>query len=676
MTEIRRIAASGALIGAVVTAGAFGTFYLVQSSGGSPSPLNHLGYASIMLAAYRFGRSGGLAVGLLVTVLLGPAALMLSLPGASEDVTAWLIRGAFFIAVGSLTGILFDRMRLAAVVAADRERELRAIVDTTSDALLITDDERRYVAANPAACRMFGVPLEELLGKRIDDFLSGADGRALDAAWQEFLIQGTQRGEIGLRRPDGGEIIVDFAAVARYLPGRHLSALRDITERKATEEQLQRQALFDTLTQLPNPTLLRDRLRLAVRQARQANAELALIHVGMDGFKRLNDALGRETGDPALKSVTERLLSATRAGDTVARIGGDEFAVVLGDPIDAEGAWQMARHLLMAICEPMDLVASRAAITLTASAGLAMFPSDASDEVGLLRSADLACHTAKRRSVPLVAYASEQEDGARSRWTRLMELREAVERDELILHYQPVFRAADLQLISAEALVRWQHPTEGLLPPSEFVPLAEGSGLINDVAYTVIRLAVHQAAAWASAATPIRVAINLSPLNLRSPEVLERIVVTLGEAALDPALLKLEITETAIMDADPATIDALGRIHDLGVRIAIDDFGTGYSSLGSLRSLPIDKLKLDRSFIGRMHDSPADSTIVRTIIELAHGLGLEVTAEGVEDEATLVMLREMGCDAIQGYLTGRPVPAEEFRWLAIREEVSAPGDLS
>lgn len=267
---VRPIAANGALIGAVVAASALGTFLLIQDSGGSPSPLNHLGYASIVLAAYRFGWRGGFTVGVLVTLLLGPTALMLSLPSAQENPSAWLIRGAFFIGVGTVTGSLFDRLRRAATAAAERDQELRAIADTTSDAILVADDERRYVAANPAACQLFGLPLEGLLGKRIDDFVRDVDPAAMDASWLEFLDRGTQRGEIELRRPDGGAIVVDYAAVARHLPGRHLSILRDITERKATEEHLQRHALFDALTGLPNPTLLRDRLRLAIRQAHQA----------------------------------------------------------------------------------------------------------------------------------------------------------------------------------------------------------------------------------------------------------------------------------------------------------------------------------------------------------------------------------------------------------------------
>jgi diguanylate cyclase (GGDEF)-like protein/PAS domain S-box-containing protein len=650
-----------------VAALALGAFFLIQDSGGSPTPLNHLGYASILLAAYRFGWRGGLGVGLLVSVLLGPAEMAFALPGASETPAAWLIRGLFFAGIGTVTGTLFDKLRLTAADAADREQELRAIVDTTSDALLVANDAREYVAANPAACRMLGLSLDELLGRRIDDFMPGADSLAIEEAWREFLEVGQQRGEIGLRRPDGGEILVDFAAVARHLPGRHLSILRDITERKATEMQLQHHALFDTLTELPNPTLLMDRLRLAVRQARQAGVELGLIHLGMDGFKVLNDALGRAAGDHVLRTVTDRLLAATREGDTVARTGGDEFAVVLGDPIDAGAAWLMAERILVALGEPMEPgEGSAPPVTLTATAGVAIFPTDAGEEAGLLRSAGLAYQTAKRRRVTLAAYTTEQVEGARSRWTRMTELRDAFEGDQLLLHYQPVFRATDLELIGAEALVRWQHPTGGLLGPAEFVALAEESGMIDDLARTVVRMGVRQASGWASAGSSLRTAVNLSPLNLRGSSVLEFIMAALREAPLSPALFKLEITESAIMDADASTMAALARIHALGVRIAIDDFGTGYSSLGSLRSLPIDELKLDRSFIGRMRNNAADRTIVGTIIELAHGLDLEVIAEGVEDEATLAILREMDCDAVQGYLTGRPVPAEDFHWFHSR----------
>ncbi|MGZ8562980.1 MAG: diguanylate cyclase domain-containing protein, partial [Candidatus Limnocylindria bacterium] len=436
MRANRTIATSGPLIGATVAVLALAAFLLIQVTGGSPTPLNHLGYASILLAAYRFGWRGGLGVGLLVSVLLGPATLALPLRGAAETPTAWLIRGMFFVGIGTVTGMLFDKVRLQAAAAADRERELRAIIDTTSDALLVANDEREYVAANPAACRMLGLPLDELLGRRIDDFIPGADGLAIEEAWREFLDVGSQRGEIGLRRPDGTEIVVDFAAVARHLPGRHLSILRDIPERKATEQQLQRHALIDALTELPNQALLLDRLRLAVRQARQSNVELALIHLGMDGFKGLNDALGRATGDYVLRTVTERLLAATREGDTVARTGGDEFSVILGNPIDADAAWPAAERILMAIGEPISLPDSGVApVTLTASAGLACFPTDATDEAGLLRSAGLAYQTAKRRGVALAAYTSEQEQGARSRWTRMMELRDAVNGDQLVLHY-------------------------------------------------------------------------------------------------------------------------------------------------------------------------------------------------------------------------------------------------
>ncbi len=664
MTKTRWNASDALIAGAILVA-AIGALMVVRLAGGTPTPLNHLGYAPILVAAYRFGWRGGVAVGSLTTVLLGPAAQMLSLPGEIEPPTAWLVRGAFFIAIGGITGLLIDRVRQGRATTTDQERELHAIIANTTDALLVSDDDRRYVAANPAASRLLGLSPEQLLGRRVDDFLPEADANTVEALWADFLEAGSQRGEMTLRRADGDDVFVDYAAVARYLPGRHLSILRDITKRKTTEAQLERSALFDPLTDLPNTTLLHDRLRLAVRQARQANSEVALVHLGIDGFKPLNEALGRPAGDHVLRVVTDRLMATTREGDSVARVGGDEFAVVLGEPINAEQAWMAAGRILLAVAEPMQIPDAEApAVSVKASAGLARFPTDATDETGLLRAADLARHTAKRRGVGLAVYTNEEDGAARSKWTRMMGLRQALSDDELVLHYQPVFRAADLELISAEALVRWQHPTDGLLGPNEFIPLAEGAGLIDELARVVTRKAVQQAAAWSSAGTPLRTAVNLSPLNLRNPSVLQFAMAALDEAGLDPALLELEITESAFMEADESTMEHLARIHELGVQIAIDDFGTGYSSLGSLRSLPIDKLKLDRSFISGWRDNHADRMIVRSMVELAHNMNLEVIAEGVEDRATLVLLQVIHCDAVQGYLTGRPVPAEAFRWAA------------
>ncbi len=658
-----RLSLDEAMIGAAaVVLAAVGAFVVVRLAG-TPSPFNHLGYVSILLAATLFGWRGGVASALLVAALLGPVAMMLSLPGEVEGPDAWLIRGVFYIGVGGLTGALFDRLRNAVTTVAARDHELRAIVESTSDALLVADDDRRYVAANPAACQLFGLNLAELLGRRIDDFLPGADAGAIDAMWAEFLEEGAQRGELTFRRPDGVEIAVDFAATARHLPGRHLSILRDITERRANAEQLKQLELFDALTKLPNATLLRDRLRIAVRQGRQAGTEVGLVHFGINGFKAMNEALGRSTGDRVLQVITDRIMAVTREGDSVGRVGGDEFVVVLGDPIDADGAWQAAGRILLAIAEPMEISgAETPTITLEASGGLAIFPSDADDEGGLLRAADLALHSAKRRGVGLAVYTDGQDAQARERWARLMELREALTHDQLILHYQPVFQARSLELISAEALVRWRHPTAGLLAPQEFIPLAEQAGLIDDLSLWVVREAVRQASRWASDGTPLVTAINLSPLNLRDSSIIDYLVSVLDEADLDAALFKIEITESAIVRADEGTMRALAGLRELGVRVAIDDFGTGYSSLGSLRSLPVDEIKLDRTFIGGMQAGAADRHIVRSIINLAHGLGLEVVAEGVEDQETLALLREMDCDAIQGYLTGRPVPVDDFVW--------------
>ena len=456
-----------------------------------------------------------------------------------------------------------------------------------------------------------------------------------------------------------GALIDRLRGGSAVVPARvALEATDDSIERQKASARAERLEMFDPLTDLPNRTLFVDRLRIAVRQARQARSELGVVHVGMNGFKAVNEALGRSAGDRVLKVIADRMLDVTREGDSVARLSGDEFAVILGDPINALGAWHTAGKILGAIAAPIELgAADGREITVEASGGLAIYPTDGDDETSLLHAAGLALHEAKRTHVSLAVYTDEQDELARTQWTRLAELREALEGNQLIVHYQPVFSAARLELLSTEALVRWEHPTAGLLGPDEFIPLAEGSGLIDEVARQVLRIAALQAVAWAAAGTPLATAINISQLNLHNASVLGQLMSILDETGLDPALMKIEITESAIMFADEPALEALARLRARGVRVAIDDFGTGYSSLSLLRSLPMDEIKLDHSFVRRMRHHGPDRQIVRSIIELAHNLGLDVTAEGVEDRATLTLLQQMECDAVQGFLTGRPVEA-------------------
>ncbi len=629
-------------------------FIAVRLTGGGLSPLHHLGYAPILLASYLYGWRAAVGVAGSAALLLGPAMALLGTPEGVDGPQAWLIRGSFFVVVGGISGGLFDRFRQKSETIAARERELWALIEGTSDALLVADDERRCVAANSAACVLFGLPIESLIGRRLSDLVRGSD---------TLTTIGAERREIVVVRPDGREIMVEFSGSGDNVPDRHLTILRDVTARSEAEAQLEQLVLFDPLTSLPNATLQRDRLRLAVRQARQAGTEIALVHLGVNGFKSMNEALGRSTGDRVLQAIGERLLAATREGDSVARLVGDEFSVILATPVTADSAWQAAGRVLLAVARPMELAdADHPAITLEASAGLAMFPSDADDETDLLRAADLALHAAKRRGIGLAVYTGEQDQQARARWARLMELREALTNEQLVLYYQPVFEARDLGLISAEALVRWQHPTEGLLGPDEFVPLAEGAGLFDDLALWVLRQATRQVAQWKGEGRVLVTAVNLSALSLRDASVVDQFTTMLLEAQLDPTLMKIEITETALMTADPRAIGALAELRRRGLRIAMDDFGTGYSSLGALRSMPIDEIKLDRTFVSRTLENGADQRIVGTIIQLAHDLGLQVIAEGVEDVATLALLREMGCDALQGYLIGRPAPAGALRW--------------
>jgi diguanylate cyclase (GGDEF)-like protein/PAS domain S-box-containing protein len=628
-------------------------FIAVRVTGLGPSALHRLGHTPVVLAAYLYGRRGAAAIAGSVAFLLGPAAALLGMPGGADGPQTWLLRGSFFVAVGGISGGLFNRFRQKAETIESREREIWALIEDTSDALVVADSEGRCIAANSAACVLFGVPLDSLIGSRLGDFVRDSDALA---------TIGSECCETVVVRPDGREITVECSGSGGNVPGRHLTILRDVTARKETQAQLERLVLFDPLPDLPNATLQRDRLRLAVRQARQTGTEVALVHLGVNGFKAMNEALGRSTGDRVLQVIGERLLAVTREGDSVARLVGDEFAVILATPVTADSAWQAAGRALLAVAQPMELAnADHPAITLEASAGLAIFPSDADDETDLLRAADLALHSAKRRGIGLAVYTGEQDERARTRWARLMELREALRGEQLLLYYQPVFRARDLGLISAEALVRWQHPAKGLLGPDEFVPLAEGAGLVDDLAIWVLRQATRQVASWKAAGRELVTAVNLSALNLRDASIVDQFASMLGEKKLDPALMKVEITETALMTADPRAIHALEELRGRGLRVAMDDFGTGYSSLGALRSMPIDEIKLDRSFVSRTLDDGVDRRIVGTIIDLAHDLGLQVIAEGVEDAATLTLLREMGCDAIQGYLTGRPVPPDDLR---------------
>jgi diguanylate cyclase (GGDEF)-like protein len=442
-----------------------------------------------------------------------------------------------------------------------------------------------------------------------------------------------------------------------------IGCLRDISGRKAHTEALEQRMLHDELTGLPNRTLFGDRLDQAIASSGRTAASCAVLVVDLDGFREINEHLGREHGDQVLRAVGERLRGALRDSDTVARLRGDEFGVLPGDRADEAAAATIAWKLREGFERPF--VIGEEAVDVRGSIGIAFFPRHGRTAADLLRRADLALHEAKSSGSGLAVFASEPEDQA-ARWlTLLSELRAGIPRGELRLHFQPkVELSAKRQTIGVEALVRWEHPEHGLLSPAQFMPQVERSELIEPLTRWVLDEALRQQRLWCDAGMDLTMAVNISARNLARARALPDTVAELTDAwGIAPDRVILEVTEIAVIDADAP--DALMVLNGMGARLAIDDFGTGHSSLVYLQQLAVDELKIDRSFVRNLASVPSDAVIVRSTIDLAHNLGMNVVAEGVEDEATLDMLVEYGCDSAQGYFFSRPCPADEVTaWLA------------
>ena len=381
----------------------------------------------------------------------------------------------------------------------------------------------------------------------------------------------------------------------------------------------------------------------------------------LDGFKDINDTLGHHVGDVVLTRIGTRLTEVVRQIDTVARLGGDEFALVLSD-VEPGEAERVAVKLRAAIEEPMEI--DEVGLGVRASVGIALVPDHGIDTSTLLRCADVAMYRAKQLGTGFLSYDADFDHHDVRRLALVAELREALETDELVCHYQPIIDLRDRALTGVEALVRWRHPVLGLVGPDHFVPVAEQTGLIKPLTWWVLRSALSQVRSWQDQQHRLAVAVNVSARVLHDPELVDRVDQLLREAGVAGEALELEITESGMMDNPGAAMETLTRLADLGVRLAIDDFGTGYSSLAYLQRLPVHELKVDRSFVADMAENSTDASIVRSVIELGHSLGLRVTAIGVENEPTLDLLTELGCDAIQGYLVGVPALPDEVERIA------------
>ena len=453
----------------------------------------------------------------------------------------------------------------------------------------------------------------------------------------------------------GGQVIwiaVWGALIITSLLTKHL---------RSQNARLIHQALHDDLTDLPNRTLLYDRVEQALHRAHREGRSLALFLMDLDRFKEVNDTLGHHFGDSVLQQVGRRITATLRETDTVARLGGDEFAVLVPDA-DARDAQSCAEKLLAAL--DLAIPVNGMSIAVKTSIGIALYPLHGRDAETLLQHADVAMYQAKRNNLGISLYAQDQDPHSLRRLTLIGELREAISNDQLVLHYQPKVNLRQQRTVGVEALVRWQHPTLGLIQPDEFIPLSEQHGLIGSLTDWVLNAAVSQCRDWRTRGINLSVAVNLSAQSLHNLALPDQVAAILASAQLPANQLDIELTESAMMSDLANGVGILDRLARMGVRLSIDDFGTGLSSLSYLKRLPVNELKIDKSFVIDMAEDENNAVLVRSIIDLSHNIGREVVAEGVQDHDTLQLLEMLGCDAVQGHYISRPRSAEDLEaWL-------------
>jgi diguanylate cyclase (GGDEF)-like protein/PAS domain S-box-containing protein len=580
-------------------------------------------------------------------------------------------------------GGALERARAEEALRRSEER-FRSLVQNASDVITVVRANGTITYVSPSIERVLGYKPEDVLGTNGFARVHPDDAERVLRLFAAALEDGgaSLPVELRIRHADGswrwieatGKNLLDEPSVRGVVVN-----YRDITERKAFEERLAHQAFHDPLTGLPNRTLLLDRLRHARARSRWRKGAVAVLFLDLDNFKVINDSLGHEAGDRLLVAVAARLRGCVRPTDTLARLGGDEFTILLENLSDVGEATRVAERITEGLRAPFTV--GRREVFVTASIGVVLQAPEGGRSPNLLRDADIAMYRAKAAGKAGYAVFDRSMSAAALRRLELeAELRHAIERDEFRVYYQPQVALATGEIAGFEVLTRWQHPERGLIPPSEFIPLAEETGLILHLDQWVLERACSQARLWQArypGAPPPVISVNLSARQFRQPDLVAKITGVLHRYELEPARLQLELTEGVVMEDAPATIAALHALKELEVQLAIDDFGTGYSSLSYLRRFPVDTLKIDRSFVAGLGHSPADTAIVRTVVTLGHTLGLRLIAEGVETAAQAAQLRELGCELGQGYHFAEPLTGEEADLLlAGAPRTGAAGRLS
>jgi len=555
----------------------------------------------------------------------------------------------------------------------ESETRFRDFAHAAGEYVWETDLEGRFTYVSSRVQSVWGFSEQELIGRKAADFMppgevervaewlrdnTGADGSFRDL---EHMIV-TRNGDT--------RWLLNNAVAMFHTPGEQTGwrgTGRDVTDRKSAEARISYLATRDPLTELPNRVLFNDRLEQGIVAARRTGQSLALLFIDLDRFKNINDSLGHQVGDQLLKQVAGRMMDCIRKGDTLSRLGGDEFVVTLEGLQQAEDAAQVATKIIKALSRPFEIGIHT--LNTSCSTGISIFPLDADDERALMKNADTAMYHAKEKGRNNYQFFSpEMNTRAVERHTLETALRQAIERQQFKLYYQPLIDMHSGKVIGVEALLRWDHPQRGLLAPGTFMAVAEESGLIEPIGQWVLRTACQRAKAWQDAGyPPLKIAVNISARQLIRPREFARgLSRVLSATGLEPRYLELEMTESLLIQNAEENIAMLRKLGQDGMRIAVDDFGTGYSSLSYLRQLPIDTLKIDRSFVRDIESDPEDAAIIQAIVAMAHSLGLQVTAEGVETRGQLEALSRLGCDEYQDYLFSRPLPAVELaaRFLA------------
>jgi diguanylate cyclase (GGDEF)-like protein/PAS domain S-box-containing protein len=576
-----------------------------------------------------------------------------------------------------LAGHVYGVGGISTDITALKDQQRQTLLSETvfmsaTDAIIITDPDTRIVRVNPAFTRQTGFPSDGVLGRKTNILKSGRQDKPFyTAMWQDLVEQGQWSGEISNRRLDGSYYTIwstiNAVCDANGRVQHYIAVQTDVTQLHDAKLALAHQASYDDLTGLPNRSLFNDRITQLMASSTRHNKSFALLFVDLDRFKEVNDTLGHQIGDMLLREVSKRLQEGVRQEDTVARIGGDEFVVLLPDT-HAEGAQAVAANLLARLREPMQLEQTLSYRPM-ASVGLSVFPQDGDTPDLLLRNADLAMYAAKidgrNRMTAYVPQMSQKNDQT---FALQADLAEAIEQGQLRIHFQPQCRLSDGALMGAEALVRWQRPGNGLVLPGEFIGLAEKCGLLVAIDQWVMNEALRQVGCWVAAGlwrAPWRLAVNQNVADLQRPDMLAELKAMLHTHGVSASALELEITEDTLLQHTPEQLARLGELRDLGVSVSIDDFGTGYSSLAYLRQLPVSVIKIDMSFVSGMLTNDNDAVLVRTIVDMAHNLGHTLVAEGIEVAIQNEQLAALGCELGQGYLFGKPVSADEFasRWL-------------